>query len=289
VHSPGSALHLALSSAIANMRNLSNDHCGGRFGAHYQDENFTPSRRVAMTRNSQRDRDAGYFEGQGMSLLAPPGADSFDERVANRKLGNLSSRVPMGRLPHSTPWVPAGALHQSQPSVSWHRQPSVQSSLARSSAPFLKLAPPQSPQHQESPEVITRTGEPPQRRQPGIANSEFWKIVEGQAEREVKLLDPSGKFEIKGRAQVDYAERLPGAHLIRFMFRAEPPASELDTTVEAASGEPDVPGYRAWALRVLAGGHLAISWSTCAMDQSQSAVAGAPRQELQSRVEQVNA
>ena len=244
-----------------------------------------------MSQNRQRDQATGYFEGQNMSLYASPGAESFDDRIAARQLGSLSSRVPMGRLPRSKPWVPAGALHQSQPSVSWHRQPGMQPSLTRSSGPFLKLRPdPEAPDQQSESEVITREGELRQTHKAAL-KSEFWTVVhprdQGQADKLVTFLDPIGKFEIQGKAQVNYAEKLPGAHTIRFMFRISPPASEIDTTVQVSSGEQDVPGFRAWALRILSNGCVAITWSTCGLQKSERGVSDGRNPGAQSRVEQV--
>ena len=108
--------------------------------------------------------------------------------------------------------------------------------------------------------VVTRDGEfqvdPDE-----ASSSSFWTVKHGQAN--FAKLNPDGKFDIKGRTQVTYVDRLSGPQLIRFMFCARPPSSSINTSILAASGEVDVPGYRAWSLSILANGRLRITWSTC--------------------------
>ena len=137
----------------------------------------------------------------------------------------------------------------------------MEASLAKSAGPFLKL---RQDSAADNPKSIDTSGQI-ERKPKGT--SPWWSIEHGDA----NIRDPSGKFDIFAKSQVNYVEKLPSGHLIRFLFRTPPPASTLNATIQAHSGERGAAGFRAWALVVRPEGHLFITWTTCDLHSSNPA------------------
>eukprot|EP00961_Rhodomonas_salina_P048091 645734-Rhodomonas_salina.1 len=145
-------------------------------------------------------------------------------------------------------WVPAGALFQEPPSVSWHRS-SLHSLSARH---FRNSAPSQAASADYEDQVVTRPGSPSLNRRvdPRDQASVTWMVEGG----DVQLHDGMGKMTMAGPAKARYKSLLSGGHLVRFLFRPPPPSSELGATISLSSGHAGWRLFRRIALKISSGG-----------------------------------